>query len=131
MAIRDKMRDSAAPHLQPGENLQVVFGAQTLNQYLFIPLVLLGVLPAIIVIAVMKPFRVVLVTDRRILVCRGGTVLTTKITGIAEEGPRSTAIGDPRGLWWSCTSLGTAKLYVHNRFHQDIREADALRSGAA
>lgn len=126
-SIRDKIRDNAAPHLQPGEHLQVVFGAQTLNQYLFIPLVILGILPAVIVIAVMKPFRVVLVTDRRIMVCRAGTLRTTTVTGVAEEGPRTTLIGEPSGLWWPCTSLGDAKLYVHNRFHKDIREADALR----
>ena len=34
MALRDSMRDSAAPYLHPDEPIQAVFGAQTASQYL-------------------------------------------------------------------------------------------------
>lgn len=34
MALRDSMRDSAAPYLRPGEPLQAVIGAQTASQWL-------------------------------------------------------------------------------------------------
>ncbi|HUR72979.1 MAG TPA: hypothetical protein VMZ00_01810 [Sporichthya sp.] len=127
MAIREKMRANAAPHLQPGENLQAVFGAQTWNQYALLPLVLFGVLPAILVMAVVKPLRVVLVTDRRIVICQAGSLLATKIHGVVKESPRATALGEPTGLWWKCTTLGNTKMYVHKRFHTDVRKADALR----
>lgn len=130
MAIRDKMRKNAASVLTPGETVQAVFGAQTVNQFAFIPLVLFGLIPAVVVLAVTKPFRVVVVTDRRILVCQAGRLKATAVHEVLEEGPRTTAIGEPKGLWWTCTSLGAKKMYVHNRFHKDIREADALRPAA-
>lgn len=130
MAIRDKMRVSATKELQPGETVQAVFGAQTVSQYLFVLFLLVGVLPFVIVMAFVKPFRVVVVTDRRIMVCRAGSLRTTKITEVIEEGPRSTQIGEPQGLWWTCSSLGNKKMYVHKRFHKDVREADALRPAA-
>lgn len=127
MAIRDTMRANAAKDLQPGERVQAVFGAQTVNQYFLVLCLLVGVLPLFGVLAFAKPFRVVVVTDRRILVCRAGRLRTTAVTEVIEAAPRSTEIGDPTGLWWPCTSLGDQKLFVHTRFHKDIREADALR----
>ncbi|MGH3255513.1 MAG: hypothetical protein ACRDOU_08910 [Streptosporangiaceae bacterium] len=43
---------------------------------------------------------------------------------IETEVPRATRIGDPSGLWWPCDTLGR-KLYIHRRFHKDVKEADA------
>ena len=34
MSLRDAMRDSAIPFLEPGEQVQAVFGAQTASQYI-------------------------------------------------------------------------------------------------
>jgi hypothetical protein len=116
MAIRDKMRANAAPHLQPGETVQAVFGAQTHSQYLF--------MISVFVLLLLSSYRVVVVTDRRILVCRSGKLSTTPVNEVLRELPRSTRIGPPSGLWWKTETLGE-RLYVHKRFHKDVNAADA------
>jgi hypothetical protein len=116
MAIRDKLRSNAAPLLQPGETIQAVFCAQTVSQYF--------ALISVWIIVFSNAYRVVVVTDRRIMVCRSGRLTMSPVKGIETEVPRSTRIGDPSGLWWPCTTLGR-KIYIHRRFHKDVREADA------
>jgi hypothetical protein len=120
MAIRDKLRKNAAAVLQPGESIQSVFCAQTVSAYLS--------LISYWIIVFANAYRVVVVTDRRILVCRSGRLTMTPVKGIDRELPRATRIGDPDGLWWPCTSLG-GKLYIHRRFHKDVRAADAALYG--
>lgn len=115
MAIRDKMTANAAPHLQPGETVQAVFGAQTHSQYLF--------LISVFILLLLNSYRVVVVTDRRILVCRSGRLSTAAVNEVLRELPRSTRIGPPSGLWWKSESLGE-RLYVHKRFHKDVNAAD-------
>jgi hypothetical protein len=122
MAIRDTMRKNAAPLLQEGETVQAVFGAQTVSQY--------WVFVSYWIIAIKNAYRVVVVTDRRILVCTSGRFRTTPVKGVERELPRSTRIGQPSGLWWKCESLGE-KLYVHKRFHKDVVAADAATATAA
>lgn len=117
MAIRDKMRANAAPYLEPGETVQAVFGAQTTSAYF--------VLISIWIIIFANAYRVIIVTDKRILVGRSGRMSTTPVKEIIRELPRSTRIGAPTGLWWRSESLGE-KLYVHKRFHKDVVEADSL-----
>jgi hypothetical protein len=60
MGIRDTMRNNAAPYLQPGETIQAVFGAQTVSQY--------WSLLSYWIILFKNAYRVVVVSDRRILV---------------------------------------------------------------
>ncbi|RKS73410.1 hypothetical protein BZB76_4100 [Actinomadura pelletieri DSM 43383] len=115
MAIRDKMRANAAHVLQPGENIQAVFGAQTTSQYL--------ALVSLWILILANSYRVVVVTDRRVLVCRSGRLRTTPVVEVLRELPRGTRIGPPSGLWWRCETLGE-KLYVHKRFHKDVNAAD-------
>ncbi len=117
MAIRDKMSANAAPHLQPGETVQAVFGAQTTSQYF--------ALISYWIILFSNAYRVVVVTDRRILVCRSGRITVTPVNEILRELPRNTRIGPPSGLWWRCETLGE-KLYVHKRFHKDVNVADGV-----
>jgi hypothetical protein len=116
MAIRDKLRRNAASVLQPGETIQAVFCAQTVSAYF--------ALISYWIIVFANAYRVVVVTDRRILVCRSGRMTMTAVKGVERELPRGTRIGDPTGLWWPCDSLG-GKLYIHRRFHKDVRAADA------
>lgn len=116
MAIRDKMTANAQAHLQPGETIQAVFGAQTMSQYWVLVTYLL---------LFKNQYRVVVVTDQRIMVCRSGRFTTTKVVEVLANLPRQTRIGPPSGLWWKCQSLG-GKLYVHKRFHKDVIQADAL-----
>ncbi len=121
MAIRDKMKNNAAPHLQPGEVVQAVFGAQTVSQYF--------ALISFWIIILKNAYRVVVVTDRRILVFRAGRFRTALVREVVQELPRATRIGPAHGLWYRCEALGE-RLYVHKRFHKDIAAADgAARLG--
>ncbi len=117
MAIRDKMRSNAEPFLQPGETVQAVFGAQTTSQWF--------ALISWWIIVIRNSFRVVVITDGRILVFRSGRFRMTPIKEVLHELPRNTRIGPAKGLWFRCESLGE-KLYIHKRFHKDIAAADAL-----
>jgi hypothetical protein len=116
MAIRDKIRKNAEPHLQPGETVQVVFAAQTTSQWF--------ALISYWIIIFKNSYRVVVVTDRRILVCRSGRLTTTPIKAVLSEWPRATKIGPASGLWYKCDSLGE-RLYIHKRFHKDVAAADS------
>ncbi len=68
-------------------------------------------------------YRVVVVTDRRILVCKSGRFRVTPVNEVVRELPRSTRIGPASGLWYRCESLGQ-RLYINKRFHKDIAAAD-------
>ena len=121
MAIRDKLRKNASPLLEPGESIQTVFCAQTVSAYF--------ALISIWIIVFSNAYRVVVVTDRRILICRSGRLTMTPVKGVENELPRDTKIGDPAGLWWPCDSFGR-RLYVHKRFHKDVRQADSALANA-
>jgi hypothetical protein len=119
LAIRDKLQANAAHLLQPGETVQAVFCAQTTSQYF--------ALISFWIIILTNAYRVVVVTDRRILVCGSGRFRVTPVKDVVRELPRSTRIGPPSGLWWRSETLGQ-KLYVHKRFHKDVNAADAVLS---
>jgi hypothetical protein len=121
MAIRDKMRSNAAHLLNEGESLQAIFGAQTTSQW--------WVLLSYWIIIIKNSYRVVVVTDRRILVCRSGRFRATPVKEIVGEFPRATRIGPASGLWYRCETF-RERLYVHKRFHKDIATADALLNAA-
>jgi len=114
------MRDNAGPFLEDGETIQAVFGAQTKSQYWLII--------SLWIIIWSKGYRVVVVTDRRILVCQSGRLRVTPVEGIIHELPRSTRIGPTKGVWYRCEQLGD-KLYIHRRFHKDVATADSLIDG--
>lgn len=131
MAIRDSMRAGAAPLLRPGETVQAVLPAQTINPLLYVPMVLMAVVPAILIVLIAEPFRVIVVTDRRILVCRSGKVRSAEVGNVVATCKRSTEIGPARGLWrFKCRSLGEEPLYIPRRFFADVRQADTLRAGS-
>lgn len=117
MAIRDKFRQNAQPFLDSGESIQAVIGAQTTSQWF--------ALISYWIILFTNAYRVIVVTDRRILICQAGRLSQTKIKGVLRELPRSTAIGPPSGLWYRTDHLGE-RLYIHKRFHKDVTQADAL-----
>jgi len=121
MANRIRLRSSAVPLIQPGETIQAVFQAQTVSQYLGLAWLWLFILQ--------HAYRVVLVTDRRILVCFAGRFRPALVRGMEREVPRATRIGTPHGFWWRCDSPGE-RLYVHRRFHEDVRKADDALRGA-
>lgn len=116
MAIRDKLRSNAAHVLQPGETVQAVFTAQTASPYL--------ALISYWIVIFKNAYRVVVVTDQRILVCRAGRASVTAVKDVVAEFPRNTRIGPATGVWYKCDTLGE-RLYIHKRFHKDVAEADA------
>ena len=99
-----------------------MFCAQTTSQYF--------ALLSYWIIILKNSYRVVAVTDRRILVCGSGRLSMTKVSGVERELPRGTRIGPPSGLWWKCETLGE-RLYVNKRFHKDVEAADAALAPAA
>jgi hypothetical protein len=116
MAMRDKLREAVSPYLQSDESVEEIFGAQTTSQYF--------ALISIWIIVATKAYRVIAVTDRRILVCQASRWRITKIEGVIAEFPRQTLLGPPKGLWYPCRTLGQ-RMYVHKRFHKDIVAADS------
>ncbi len=116
MTIRDKMRDSATPHLQPGETIQAVLGAQAVSPY--------WALITYWYVLVKNASRVVVATDKRILVCQSGRMSVTVCKTVLREVPRATRIGPAHGLWHKTDALGEM-LWIHKRFHKDVAAADA------
>jgi hypothetical protein len=116
MALRDTLRANAEPLLAPGEQVQAVFCAQTANQWF--------ALVSFWIILLTNAYRVVVVTDRRILSCRSGRFRMTPVKEVVHELPRDTLIGPAHGIWYRTEALGE-RLYVNKRFHKDIAAADA------
>jgi hypothetical protein len=120
MAVRDAMRATAAQFVEPGETIQQVFGAQTMP-----PMVgpLFGLIGTVISIFVNR-YRIVAVTDRRILVLDTGKFAWKNARDVVAELPRSTRLGPPAGLTHTIeTSSG--KIRVRRPFYKDIKAADS------
>lgn len=113
---RDKLRRNAQPFLQPGEEIQALIEAWTFNPHLallYMPVMYLG-----------KPFRAIVVTDRRILVFRVGGFHPSRLS-VFDEFPRNTALGPASGrVYFRTTALGRP-LYIFPAFFDEIAAADA------
>jgi hypothetical protein len=121
MALRDKLRDRVQPLLEPGEQVQEVFLAQTG------PSPWLAILTYLIFFAVKR--RIVVATDRAIVIVKAGALSGTSAKEVIGRLPRATRIGPLSGIW-AKAQLGTEKVYIHKRFHGDVARADAA-AGAA
>jgi hypothetical protein len=121
MALRDKLRDRVQPQLEPGEQIQEVFLAQTG------PTPWLGLLTTFIWFAVKR--RIVVATDRAIVVFSAGWWTGTSPKGLVARLPRATQIGPVSGLWGKTTIAGE-KVHIHKRFHGHVASADAQAVGA-
>lgn len=116
MAIRDKLRRNAEPHLEAGEQIQSIFTAQTgPNPYL-------SILTYLVFFWIR--FYAIAATDRRILVFRASALRPSNIKSLDETFPRETRLGDMKGLW-DKFELGGQRYWVHKRFHKDVEAADA------
>jgi hypothetical protein len=73
--------------------------------------------------------RVVVVTDRRILLCHTARRRTTQVDEVGLDLPRNTIIGPAHGIWYQTDALAES-LYIHRRYHKDVAAADAA-SGAS
>lgn len=137
MTIRDRMRDTAAQFLRPGETIQIVFQARTAS-----PRVLSFIRQAGAVGDLFRPvwvrsrgglgdfigrflcrYRIFAVTDQRILVLGAGKVRTSKARGVVSELPRLTLLGPAAGKW-QVIHVGAEELLVHRCFFKDVVAAD-------
>ena len=82
---------------------------------------LLGVIPFYFI----NEYRVVAVTDRRIVVFDSGRLTVAKAKSVAYELPRATVLGPGKGRLWHRIETGQETLRVHTRFFKDIAQADA------
>ena len=115
MAIRDKLAEQAAPHLEPGEQVQHAFAAQAVSPYW-------AILSFWVIIA-KDAYRAVVATDRRLIVFRTSRWRFTKFKTVERTYPRSNRIGEPTGVNWKNDALGET-LWIHRRFHKDVRAID-------
>jgi len=147
MAARDRMRDSAARFVEPEETIQEAFGAQTRNQLplglaapLFLAAVVLDDLPpvarllmcvAVVAIAAWfltgNRYRIIVATDRRLLVLDAGRWTTAAARGLVGEHARDTVLGPPSGWLYHRLDLGGERLWVHRYYFSDVRRADLER----
>lgn len=121
MALRDKLRDRVQPRLEPGEQIQEVYLAQTG------PTPWLGLLTAFIWFAVKR--RIVVATDRAIVVFSASWWTGTHPKELLGRLPRSTTVGPLSGLW-AKSAIGGEKVHIHKRFHQDVARADHVAGNA-
>jgi hypothetical protein len=120
MAIRDAMRASAAQFVEPGETIEQVLGAQTTSP-MTAPLI--GALIALII----NRYRIVAVTDRRILVLDAGKWTPRTARAVVSELPRATRLGPTSGLW-AKIETPAGKIYVRRYFFKDVKAADSVIS---
>jgi hypothetical protein len=123
MSLRDAMRDSAVPYLEPGESVQAVIGAQTASQWL-------AALTGVFVFLGFNHYRILAVTPNRIVVLDAGKASMKKARGVVTEVPRSTRLGPASGLWHKIPA-GQETLRVHRRFFKDIETADNVITATA
>jgi len=123
MSLRDSMRDSAVPFLEPGEQVQAVIGAQTASQYL-------AAITGVFVFLGLNRYRILAVTPRRIVVLDAGKTSMKKARGVVTELPRSTRLGPAAGMWHQIP-VGRETLRVHRRFYKDIEAADGVTTAIA
>ena len=116
MALRDSMRESAAPYLRPGEPIQAVIGAQTASQWL-------AALTGIFAFLGLNHYRILAVTPNRIVVLDAGKTSFKTARGVVTELPRATRLGPGSGVWHR-VPVGNENLRVHRRFFKDIEAAD-------
>src|SRR5580658_7856196 len=116
MELRDTMRASAAPYLQPAEPVQAIVGAQTASQWL-------AALTGVFVFLGFNRYRILAVTPTRIVVLDAGKTSMKKARGVVTELPRSTRLGPGTGMWHQVPA-GSETLRVHRRFFKDLEAAD-------
>ena len=123
MALRDKLRERAQPFLEPGEQIQAVFLAQTGPSPWFAALSWLIVLFG-------AKYYVVVATDRNIVLLKASAWVPSNVKGLDRRLPRSTRFGPLSGLWGKSEALG-ATTHIHKRFHGDVEVADSMAGVAA
>lgn len=123
MALRDKLAARVQPLLEPGEQVQEVALSQTG------PSPYLAIVTYLIFFAVKR--RIIVATDRAVVVVRAGAFTGTSAKEVLARLPRGTRIGPLSGLW-AKTEVNGERQWIHKRFHGDIARADSVAvAGAA
>jgi hypothetical protein len=121
MAIRDKLAQRATPFLEPGEQIQSVFLAQSG------PSPYWSFLSSWIVI-IAAGYATIVVTDRAVVVLRNGRLTGSVAKSMIARLPRQ-PMDSPSGLWGQL-NLGGTRYWVHKRFHKDVEAANAAIAGS-
>ncbi len=124
MALRDKLRERAQPYLDPGEQIQSVFLAQTG------PTPWLAGAIGALVYAFFAKYRIVVVTDSAIVLLKAGALVPTKPKELIQRLPRASRLGPHEGKVWGKVQIGGERHWVHRRFRGDVQAADAALPGA-
>lgn len=114
-ALRDKLVERAQPYLEPGEQVQAVFTAQTGPSPYW-------VLLSSWIVIFSAGYSVVVVTDRAIVVLRASRWAPSKPKALRMRGPRAVWLGPVSGLWDHI--MLDRRYWVHKRFHKDVMAAD-------
>ena len=120
MALRDKLATRAQPFLDPGEKIQAVFLAQTG------PSPWLAGAFGVLIYAFIAKYRVVVATDRAIVVLKAGAMAPAKPKDVVERLPRNTELGPFTASIWGKVMLADERHWVNRRFKSDIETADAM-----
>ena len=129
MTIRDAMRASAARFLAPGETIQSVFFGQTTSPLGLRILDRFGQIGALFLVS-FNGYRVVAVTDQRILVLDAGKRSARNALGVADVLPRATRLGPGKSLFYSI-EVPSGRIIVYRSFFKDIEAADAAIAASA
>jgi hypothetical protein len=124
---RGRWEANVVQYLQPGEQARSLFPAETRNPYLarFDRAVVTVFSKAGLTFENTEDSRrVVVVTDKRILVCRVGSWRMFAVAAILRELPRQTQIGPAKGLYCRTEALGE-RLYIHRAYFHDITLVDS------
>jgi len=124
MALREKLRERVQPYLEPGETIQSVFPAQTGPTPW-----LAGAFGALIYMFIAK-YRIVVATDRALILLKAGAFAPMKPTELLQRLPRNIRLGPYEGKIWGKVQIGGERHFVHRRFRGDVEAADASLSGA-
>ena len=128
MSLRDAMAASSAQFLAPGETLQVVISGQTGSPWVRALGSGFGLIGALIA-ANFNHYRIVAVTDQRILILDSGKMSTKNARDVLDVLPRATGLGLATGIWHKIEAP-SGTIWVHRRFFKDVQTADAMLSAA-
>ena len=117
MALREKLIERTKPFLEADEQVKAVFLAQTG------PTPWLGGLGALIYAFIAK-FRIVVVTDRSIVLLKAGALGGTKPKELVKRVPR-TPLEPFSAKVWGKVMIDGERHWVHRRFKKDV---DAVSS---
>jgi hypothetical protein len=115
VALRDKLRERVRPFLEPGEQIQSAFLAQTRSNPHLVFLRWLTVF--------WTKYVVIAVTDKRIAIVRARWPMLTKPRRLVASYPRESRLGGAPGAIWGTFVLGGTKYWVHRHFDEDLRVA--------